>query len=89
MDMFDETFISQQGIVGGRSKKQIMISQDIRCVELTGRPQLDALLAELTEVIAPRYQKVPDESIMTLYENMIQGANLSDEVLKAAFPFLW
>jgi hypothetical protein len=36
MDMFDETFISGQGVSGGRLKEHAITSKRIKCIEFTG-----------------------------------------------------
>ena len=89
MEMFDETFTSTQGVGGGRLKERALTRKRIKHVWFTGRPQLDALLLELTELIAPRYLEPPSEATVILHESMLKTANLSDEMSKATFPLLW
>src|SRR5215469_3903147 len=85
MEMFDEAFTSTQGVSGGRLKEHAITSKAITRVQFTGRPQLDALLLELTELFGPRYQRVPNEAVMTFHENVVEMSDLSDEMLRTGF----
>jgi len=55
---FDEEYEDEEGVRGGDLKKGFLLGHDIpRVVKFDRRPQLDALIEELTEAFAVRYEK--------------------------------
>ena len=57
---FDEAYETADGIKGGDLKKGFLLGRDIpRMVKFDRRPQLDALIRELTEAFATRYKEPP------------------------------
>src|ERR1700733_8189945 len=57
---FDEEYEDEEGVRGGDLKKGFLLGRDIpRVVKFDHRPELDALIEELTETFAVRYEKLP------------------------------
>jgi hypothetical protein len=57
---FDEEYEDEDGVKGGDLKKGFLLGRDIpRVVKFDSRPHLDALIDELTETFAVRYEKPP------------------------------
>src|SRR6202050_5681665 len=57
---FDEEYEDQDGVKGGDLKRGFLATREIpRVVKFDRRPQLDALIEELTETFAIRYEKPP------------------------------
>ena len=57
---FDDKYKTADGVKGGDLKRGSLIGHDIpRMVKFDRRPHLDALIGELTEVFAVRYEKPP------------------------------
>jgi hypothetical protein len=64
LEMFDETFFSDQGVNGGRIKRGHLGTQYIpTVVKFNNRPQLDKLIEELTDVFAVRYEVEPKQEV--------------------------
>ena len=65
---FDEEYETPDGVKGGDLKKGFLLGRDIaRVVKFDCRPQLDALIEELTESFATRYERPPSvEDLKTL-----------------------
>ena len=60
MRAFDEEYETAGGIRGGDLKTGFLLGRDIpRTVKFDSRPQLDALIEELTDTFAVRYEKPP------------------------------
>src|ERR1700683_3299894 len=57
---FGEEYEDQEGVKGGDLKRGFLVTREIpRVVKFDRRPQLDALIEELTETFAIRYEKPP------------------------------
>jgi hypothetical protein len=57
---FDEEYEDEEGVKGGDLKRGFLATREIpRVVKFDRRPQLDALIEELTETFAVRYEKPP------------------------------
>jgi hypothetical protein len=58
--VFDEEYVTADGIKGGDLKKDFLLGRDIpRVVKFDRRPHLNKLIEELTEAFAVRYEKPP------------------------------
>src|SRR5882672_859522 len=59
---FDEEYEDEEGVKGGDLKRGFLATREIpRVVKFDRRPQLDALIEELTEAFAVRYEKPPSD----------------------------
>jgi hypothetical protein len=57
---FDEEYEDEEGVKGGDLKRGSLATREIpRVVKFDGRPQLDALIRELTEAFAVHYEEPP------------------------------
>jgi len=72
---------------GGDLKKGFLLSRDIpRVVKFDRRPQLDALIEELTEAFAVRYEKPPTANQFEVL-NQIQSSNVPPSFLEENTAF--
>ena len=74
---FDEEYEDEEGVKGGDLKRGFLATREIpRVVKFDRRPELDALIEELTETFAVRYEKPPSA------EQINQLQRLRDKGLK-------
>ena len=75
--VFDEEYEDEEGVKGGDLKRGFLATREIpRVVKFDRRPELDALIEELTETFAVRYEKPPSA------EQINQLQRLRDKGLK-------
>jgi hypothetical protein len=78
---FDEEYEDEEGVKGGDLKKGFLLGRDIpRVVKFDRRPQLDALIEELTETFAVRYEKPPSTKDLQALEDA-RVANVPESVM--------
>jgi hypothetical protein len=78
---FDEEYENEDGVKGGELKIGFLLSRKIsRLVKFDRRPQLDALIEELTEAFAVRYEKPPSAKDLQALEDA-RVANNPDSVM--------
>ena len=73
---FDEEYETVDGVKGGDLKKGFLLGRDIpRMVQFDGRPQLDALIGELTKAFSVRYEKPPSvKDLQALDDASLEGS---------------
>jgi hypothetical protein len=78
-----------EGVKGGDLKREFLVIREIpRVVKFDCRPQLDALVEELTEAFAVRYEKPPsDEDFEMLKEMQSNNAPPSYLYSNATFKY--
>src|SRR5882762_2525073 len=78
---FDEEYEDEEGVRGGDLKKGFLLDRDIpRVVKFDHQPHLDALIKELTQTLAVRYEEPPSaEQINQL--RRLRDKGLTDEEL--------
>jgi len=86
---FDEEYENEDGVKGGALKKGFLATHEIPCVvKFDRRPQLDALIRELTEAFAVRDEEPPsDEDFKTLKDMQSNNAPPSYLHSNAAFKY--
>ena len=78
---FDEEYENEDGVKGGNLKKGSLLGRDIPLrVKFDHRPQLDALIEELTEVFAVRYERPPSAEQINQLQRL-RDKGLSDDDL--------
>jgi hypothetical protein len=78
---FDEEYEDEEGVRGGDLKKGFLLGRDIpRVVKFDRRPQLDALIEELTEALAVRYEMPPSAEQINQLQRL-RDKGLTDEEL--------
>lgn len=79
---FDEAYDTADGVQGGNLKKGFLLGRDMpRTVKFDHRPQLDALIEELTKTFAVRYEEPPsDVHVQGL--KRAQAANVDPSILR-------
>jgi hypothetical protein len=84
---FDEAYEDEDGVKGSDLKKGFLLGRDIpRAIKFDSRPQLDALIKELTEAFAVRYEEPPSaEEVKALQE--AQSANLPPSIMAGLTAF--
>jgi hypothetical protein len=84
---FDEEYEDEDGVKGGDLKKGFLLGRDIpRTVKFDRRPQLDALIEELTEAFAVRYEKPPPHGDFEALKDM-QSNNVPPSYLHSNSAF--
>ena len=84
---FDEEYEDEEGVRGGDLKKGFLLGRDIpRVVKFDRRPQLDALIEELTETFAVRYEKPPSADQLQALERA-QAANIDPSITSGLMAF--
>jgi hypothetical protein len=86
---FDEEYEDEDVVKGGDLKKGFLLGRDIpRTVKFDRRPQLDALIRELTEAFAARYEEPPPHGDFEALKDM-QSNNAPPSYLhsNAAFKY--
>lgn len=79
---FDEEYETADGVKGGDLKKGFLLARDIpRMVKFDRRPHLDALIRELTEVFAARYEEPPSPEEITQLQSL-KDRGLTDHDLR-------
>ena len=79
--VFDEEYEDQEGVKGGDLKRGFLATREIpRVVKFDRRPQLDALVEELTETFAVRYEKPPSADQLQALERA-QAANIDPSIM--------
>src|ERR1700729_423635 len=86
---FDEEYKNEDGVKGGPLKKGFLATHEIpRVVKFDRHLQLDALIRELTEAFAVRYEEPPsDEDFKTLKDMQSNNAPPSYLHSNAAFKY--
>src|SRR5882762_43816 len=78
---FDEEYEDEEGVRGGDLKKGFLLGRDIpRVVKFDRRPQLDALIRELTEAFAVRYEEPPSAEQINQLQRL-RNKGITDEEL--------
>ena len=78
---FDEEYEDEDGVKGGDLKKGFLLGRDIpRMVKFDRRPQLDALIRELTEAFAVRYEEPPSAEQISQLQRL-RDKGLTDDDL--------
>jgi hypothetical protein len=84
---FDEQYEDEDGVKGGDLKKGFFLGRDIpRMVKFDHRPQLDALIRELTEAFAARYEEPPPHGDFEALKDM-QSNNVPPSYLQSNAAF--
>src|SRR5882724_1252713 len=84
---FDEEYETEDGVKGGALKQGFLIARKIpRVVKFDRRAQLDALIEELTEAFAVRYEKPPSAYHMEALEQA-QAAKLDPNIISSLMAF--
>jgi hypothetical protein len=84
---FDEEYETVHGVKGGDLKKGFLLGRDIpRMVKFDRRPQLDALIEELTEAFAVRYEKPPTANQLEVL-NQMKSSNVPSSFLEENTAF--
>jgi hypothetical protein len=84
---FDEEYEDEEGVRGGDLKKGFLLGRDIpRVVKFDRRPQLDALIEELTKAFAVRYEKPPTANQFDVL-NQMQSSNVPPSFLEENTAF--
>ena len=78
---FDEEYETADGIKGGDLKKGLLLGRDIqRVVKFDRRPHLDALIDELTETFAVRYEKPPSPKQIAKFQRLRDKGITDDDL---------
>jgi hypothetical protein len=78
---FDEEYEDHEGVEGGDLKSGFLATREIpRVVKFDRRPQLDALIEELTETFAIRYEKPPSTKDLQALEDA-RVSNVPESVI--------
>ena len=78
---FDEEYKDEEGVRGGDLKKGFLLGRDIpRVVKFDHRPHLDALIKELTQTLAVRYEEPPSAEQINQLQRL-RDKGLTDEEL--------
>ena len=78
---FDEEYEDGDGVKGGDLKKGFLLGRDIsRAIKFDRRPHLDALIDELTETFAVRYEKPPSAEQISQLQRL-RDKGLTDDDL--------
>ena len=78
---FDEEYEDEEGVRGGDLKKGFLLGRDIpRVVKFDRRPQLDALIRELTEAFAVRYEEPPSAEQINQLQRLRDKGLTDDEL---------
>jgi hypothetical protein len=78
---FDEQYQDEDGVRGGDLKKGFLLGRDIpRVVKFDRRPHLDALVRELTEVFAARYEEPPSAEQISQLQRLRDKGLTDDEL---------
>ena len=84
---FDEEYEDQEGVKGGDLKRGFLATREIpRVVKFDRRPQLDALIEELTETFAVRYEKPPTADQLEALERA-QAASIDPSIMSGLMAF--
>jgi len=84
---FDEEYEDEEGVKGGDLKKGFLVARDIpHTVKFDRRAQLDALIEELTEAFAVRYEKPPSAEQFEALERA-QAANIDPSIMYGLVAF--
>jgi hypothetical protein len=84
---FDEEYEDEEGVKGGDLKRGFLATREIpRVVKFDRRPQLDALIEELTETFAIRYEKPPTADQLEALERA-QAANIDPSIMSGLMAF--
>jgi hypothetical protein len=84
---FDEEYEDEDGLKGGDLKKGFLLGRDIpRVVKFDRRPQLDALIRELTETFAARYEEPPTANQLDVL-NQMQSSGVPSSFLEENTAF--
>jgi hypothetical protein len=82
---FDEKYEDEDAVRGGDLKRSFLLGRGIpRMVKFDRRPHLDALIRELTEVFAARYEKPPTPEQISQLQRL-RDKGLTDEDLGDGF----
>jgi hypothetical protein len=87
LQAFDEEYEDQEGVKGGDLKRGFLATREIpRVVKFDRRPQLDALIRELTEAFAARYEEPPSARDLQALEEAL-AANLPPSIMAGLTAF--
>ena len=79
---FDEEYEDEDGVKGGDLKRGFLATREIpRVVKFDRRPQLDALVRELTEAFAVRYEEPPSDDHVQGLERA-RGGNVDPSIMR-------
>jgi hypothetical protein len=79
---FDEEYEDGDGVKGGDLKRGFLVTREIPCVvKFDRRPQLDALVRELTEAFAVRYEELPSDDHVQGLERA-RGGNVDPSIMQ-------
>jgi hypothetical protein len=79
---FDEEYETADGVKGGALKKGFLLGRDIsRVVKFDRLPHLDALIRELTEAFAARYEEPPSDDHIRGLERAREG-NVDPSIMR-------
>ena len=78
---FDEVYEDKDGVKGGDLKEGFLLGRSIpRVVQFDRRPHLDALIRELTEAFAARYEEPPSARDLQALQD-VRVANVPESVI--------
>ena len=78
---FDEQYQDEDGVRGGDLKKGFLLGRDIpRVIKFDRCPHLDALVRELTEVFAARYEEPPSAEQISQLQRLRDKGLTDDEL---------
>jgi hypothetical protein len=78
---FDEQYQDKDGVRGGDLKKCFLLGRDIpRVIKFDRRPHLDALVRELTDVFAARYEEPPSAEQISQLQRLRDKGLTDDEL---------
>jgi hypothetical protein len=84
---FDEEYENEDGVRGGALKKGFLVTREIpRVVKFDRLPHLDALIRQLTETFAARYEEPPSADQLQALERA-QAANIDPSIISGLTAF--
>jgi hypothetical protein len=85
--VFDGEYQDEQDVKGGDLKMGFLVTREItRVVKFDRRPELDALIKELTEAFAARYEEPPSAKDLQALEEAL-AANLPPSIMAGLTTF--
>jgi hypothetical protein len=84
---FDEEYEDEEGVKGGDLKRGFLATREIpRVVKFDRLPHLDALIRQLTETFAARYEEPPSADQLQALERA-QAANIDPSIMSGLMAF--
>jgi hypothetical protein len=84
---FDEEYEDEEGVKGGDLKRGFLATREIpRVVKFDRLPHLDALIRQLTETFAARYEEPPSADQLQALEQA-QAANIDPSIISGLTAF--